>query len=191
MARVRNAGSSLAAYLPRMPLMDSASMRAWAGSYTPQGRSQCAETTVLGVIRRRSESMRVASFPTDGADDQILRPYPRGSGRCMGRQVTMRALHWGRVLVSGSSMEPGLSDGDMLLVRYGARVRPADVVVVVLPGDRPLAVKRAVYRCEDGWWVEGDAPASSTDSRQLGPVPESAVRGRAVLRYWPRPRRLS
>src|SRR4051794_18355837 len=85
MARVRKAGSSLAAYLPRMPLMDSASMRAWAGSYTPQGRSQCAETTVVGVIRRRSESMRVASFPTDGADDQILRPYPRGSGRCMGR----------------------------------------------------------------------------------------------------------
>jgi nickel-type superoxide dismutase maturation protease len=95
------------------------------------------------------------------------------------------------VLVTGSSMEPGLRHGDMLLIRYGAKVRPADVVVVTLPGDRPLAVKRAMHRCEEGWWVEGDAGASSTDSRQLGPVPESAVLGRAVLRYWPRPRRLS
>jgi nickel-type superoxide dismutase maturation protease len=98
---------------------------------------------------------------------------------------------WGRVLVSGPSMEPGLRDGDMLLVWYGARVRPADVVVVVLPGDRPLAVKRAVNRVDDGWWVEGDAGTVSTDSRQLGPVPASAVLGRAVLRYWPRPRRVS
>ncbi len=98
---------------------------------------------------------------------------------------------WGRVLVSGSSMEPALHDGDMLLIRYGTRVRPADVVVVALPGDRPVAVKRAVHRSEVGWWVEGDAAAASTDSRQLGPVPPSAVLGRVVLRYWPRPRRVS
>jgi nickel-type superoxide dismutase maturation protease len=98
---------------------------------------------------------------------------------------------WGRVLVSGASMEPALHDGDMLLIRYGARVRPADVVVVALPGDRPVAVKRAVHRSDAGWWVEGDAGALSTDSRTLGPIAPEAVLGRAVLRYWPRPRRLS
>src|SRR5207237_10614956 len=98
---------------------------------------------------------------------------------------------WGRVLVSGASMEPALRDGDMLLVRYGARIRPADVVIVALPGDRPVAVKRAVQRSDAGWWVEGDSAVASTASRQLGPVPASAVLGRAVLRYWPRPRRLS
>src|SRR3954465_5215817 len=32
----------------------SASMRAWAGSYTPQGRSQCALTLTLGANRRES-----------------------------------------------------------------------------------------------------------------------------------------
>ena len=99
--------------------------------------------------------------------------------------------HWGRVLVSGASMEPALRDGDMLLIRYGGRVRPADVVVVALPGGRPVAVKRAVHRSDAGWWVEGDGGPASTDSRRLGPVPPAAVLGRAVLRYWPRPRRLS
>ena len=98
---------------------------------------------------------------------------------------------WGTVLVSGASMEPVLREGDMLLVRYGARVRPADVVVVELPGGRPVSVKRAVSVSVDGWWVEGDSPAASTDSRELGRLPETAVIGRVVLRYWPRPRRLS
>ena len=98
---------------------------------------------------------------------------------------------WGTVLVSGTSMEPTLRQGDMLLISYGTRVRPADVVVVALPGGRPLSVKRAVQRDADGWWVEGDAPDASTDSRQLGPIAPEAVLGRAVLRYWPRPRRLS
>jgi signal peptidase I len=98
---------------------------------------------------------------------------------------------WGTVLVRGASMEPVLRDGDLLLVRYGARVRPADVVLVTLPGDRPVGVKRAVQHTDAGWWVEGDAGGFSTDSRSLGPLPDSAVLGRVVLRYWPRPRRLT
>jgi nickel-type superoxide dismutase maturation protease len=102
-----------------------------------------------------------------------------------------RMRRWGTVLVAGASMEPALRDGDLLLVRYGARVRPADVVVVQLPGVESLSVKRAVSQDGNGWWVEGDAPAVSVDSRQLGPLPGPAVHGRVVLRYWPRPRRLS
>jgi SOS-response transcriptional repressor LexA len=98
---------------------------------------------------------------------------------------------WGTVVVSGASMEPTLHEGDLLLISYGARVHPADVVVVALPGGRPLGVKRAVLHSADGWWVEGDCGARSTDSRELGPLPEAAVLGRVVLRYWPRPRRLS
>ena len=100
-------------------------------------------------------------------------------------------MRWGTVLVAGSSMEPALRAGDMLLVGYGARVRPADVVVVALPGGRPLSVKRAVQHTSDGWWVEGDNAGASTDSRQVGAVADEAVLGRVVLRYWPRPRRVS
>lgn len=86
-------------------------------------------------------------------------------------------------------MSPTLRPGDCLLVRCGGPVRPGDLVVVTLPG-RPLGIKRAVRRVADGWWIEGDNPGASTDSRHFGPVSESAVRARVVWRYWPL-RRLS
>lgn len=54
MARVWNCASSLAAIFSWTALTDSASMRAWAGSYTPQGRSQWALTFTLGANRRES-----------------------------------------------------------------------------------------------------------------------------------------
>src|SRR6478735_4269991 len=53
-ARARKCGSSLAWYFSWTALTDSASMRAWAGSYTPQGRSQWALTFTLGANRRES-----------------------------------------------------------------------------------------------------------------------------------------
>lgn len=99
----------------------------------------------------------------------------------------------GWALVHGDSMRPGLLDGDRLLVRWGAAVRPGSVVVARF-ADGTLAVKRAVDRrtTSDGspaWWLLGDNP-QGVDSRHRGPVPESDVLGVAVARVWPRPRRL-
>ena len=56
------------------------------------------------------------------------------------------------VLVQGPSMLPTLRPGDCLLVRYGAEVRPGDLVVA-RPWTRPelLVVKRAVEAVA-GWW---------------------------------------
>jgi nickel-type superoxide dismutase maturation protease len=88
-------------------------------------------------------------------------------------------------------MAPTLRHGDQLLVWFGtARLRPGQVAVVDLP-QRPLSVKRLVRREADGWWVEGDNPFASTDSRVLGPVAETAVRGVVLLRLWPRPGRVA
>jgi len=92
------------------------------------------------------------------------------------------------VVVSGDSMRPTLCAGDLCLVMYGLRIRPGDVVVARLPG-RPLGVKRAVRRTANGWWLEGDDAAASTDSRSFGAVPEQAVLGRVLIRYWPLARR--
>jgi nickel-type superoxide dismutase maturation protease len=95
-----------------------------------------------------------------------------------------------RVLVTGPSMAPAVRAGDQLLVRpvrRGALPVTGSVVVVALP-DRPLAVKRLARVAADGTvWVEGDNPASSTDSRSLGALPATAVVGRVVWRLWPRP----
>ena len=88
-------------------------------------------------------------------------------------------------------MRPGLVDGDRLLVRYGAAVRPGAVVVARFP-DGTLAVKRAIERrtTRDGraaWWLLGDNP-EGVDSRHRGPIPEADVVGVALARVWPRPR---
>jgi nickel-type superoxide dismutase maturation protease len=96
-----------------------------------------------------------------------------------------------RCAVSGTSMTPALDADDWLLVRTATAdaIRPGDVVVVEQP-DRPgfLLVKRAVRRTPDGWWVEGDNAAASDDSRLFGAVPDSHLRAKVLLRYWPRPR---
>ena len=90
-------------------------------------------------------------------------------------------------VVHGRSMLPTLAPGDRLVVRYGARPRPGALVVVRLPGDRVLAVKRALRREPEGWWVERDNPSVGVDSWAIGAVPERDVVAVVVARLWPRP----
>jgi hypothetical protein len=101
----------------------------------------------------------------------------------------MRGIRLGAVRVAGRSMQPTLYDGDLLLVRWGAPAAPGALVVVRLPGGRPLAVKRAAHREPEGWWVERDNPAEGVDSWGVGAIPDEDVLGRVVLRYWPLARR--
>jgi hypothetical protein len=89
-------------------------------------------------------------------------------------------------------MEPGLRDGDRLLVRWRAgpgeaAPAPGSVVVVRLPGDRPEAVKRLLWRHPEGWWVERDSPREGVDSWQVGAVADDGLLGVVRARVWPRP----
>jgi nickel-type superoxide dismutase maturation protease len=95
---------------------------------------------------------------------------------------------WCWAVVRGPSMSPTLADGEIVLVRRRARPLPG-AVVLVRWAQRPgrLSVKRVVGRHGDGWWVLGDNPAGSTDSRQLGTAEVVAV---VLARLWPAPRRL-
>jgi phage repressor protein C with HTH and peptisase S24 domain len=88
-------------------------------------------------------------------------------------------------LVQGPSMVPTLRHGDAILVLRTARVLPGDVVVARFAGEPALVVKRAVRAQGAGWWVEGDNHLVRDDSRRYG---DAEVVGRAVLRWWPRPR---
>jgi nickel-type superoxide dismutase maturation protease len=100
-----------------------------------------------------------------------------------------------RVEVQGDSMRPTLEPGDWAVATAGGRVRKGDVVVLERP-DRPgLEVVKRVTGAPsetglgfDEWFVEGDNPQESTDSRTFGAVPRSAINGRVRLVYWP-PRR--
>jgi nickel-type superoxide dismutase maturation protease len=96
-------------------------------------------------------------------------------------------------VVEGPSMVPALRHGDRLLVwlRPPRRTPSIGTVVLVAPPDRPLSVKRLVAIETDGRVrVEGDNEFGSTDSREFGPLPAEAIQGVALIRLWPRPRRV-
>ena len=82
-------------------------------------------------------------------------------------------------------MVPALHDEDIVLVRWGVRPRPGQVVLVTW-ASRPgqLSVKRASHEVDGGWHVVGDNPYASTDSEHLGPA---EVLGVVKARLWPRP----
>ncbi len=103
--------------------------------------------------------------------------------------------------VKGPSMVPALLPGDWALAVEPGRLRRGDVVVVEHP-ERPgfEMVKRLTAApgdlapdgrtlAPDEWWVEGDSPGESTDSRSFGPVSRGAIKARVRLVYWPPDRR--
>jgi phage repressor protein C with HTH and peptisase S24 domain len=98
-------------------------------------------------------------------------------------------VRWQLVLVQGPSMVPTLRSGDALLVRRGAKVRSGDIVVARFR-TRPelLVVKRAVRPQDEGWWIQGDNALIEDDSRAYG---VADVIGRVLIRYYPKPGRLS
>lgn len=98
----------------------------------------------------------------------------------------MSLLPYGLADVAGPSMLPALRPGDVVVVRWGGRVRTGDVVVLRRSTPAvPYAVKRLVRREAGGWWVLGDNPAWSEDSRSFGVVPDADVVARVVARPWP------
>lgn len=90
---------------------------------------------------------------------------------------------WQLVQVSGPSMVPTLRDGDLLLVRHAAPVRPDDIVLARFRSmpDR-LVLKRAVRSQDGGWWLASDNPFAGGDSATHG---VADVLARVLLRVRP------
>ena len=89
------------------------------------------------------------------------------------------------VRVVGPSMEPTVRNGQWWIVRKGQGLNPGDVVLMQHPQRAHLSVvKRLHHREDDGWWVLGDNPTVSDDSRQFGAVADDLIVGRLVWRYW-------
>lgn len=91
-------------------------------------------------------------------------------------------LRFGTVKVDGASMLPTYSSGDWLAVLWGARPKVGSVVVAAR-ATGTLVIKRAVRRESEGWWLEGDNPEASSDSRSLGPFGPEQIKGRVLFRY--------
>ena len=97
-------------------------------------------------------------------------------------------------------MAPTLVPGDWALVVIPNRFANGDVVVVEHPERlryemvkriRATPGERMADRVldDDEYWVEGDLPAASTDSRHFGPVRGGALKAKVLLVYWPKERR--
>jgi nickel-type superoxide dismutase maturation protease len=125
-----------------------------------------------------------------------------GTGASVSAAIVWAALRYRpmRVTVEGASMLPTLLPGDWCLAVAPRRFARGDVVVVEHP-ERPgyEMVKRVVGGPGDRhggrllasgeWWVEGDRPDASTDSRHFGPVGTEALKAKVLLVYGPRGRR--
>jgi len=97
-------------------------------------------------------------------------------------------------------MAPTLAPGDWALAAATNRIGRGDIAVVEHPG-RPgyEMVKRVTAEPgdrvgervlgPDEYWIEGDHAASSTDSRQFGPVTRVEIVAKVLLIYSPSHRR--
>jgi nickel-type superoxide dismutase maturation protease len=102
-----------------------------------------------------------------------------------------------RVEVDGESMAPTLKPGDYLVAVRSHGVRRGSIVVVEHPSRPGYEMVKRVGAMPGEWvpdrmlgpdeyWITGDNPDGSTDSRTFGPVSIEAIRGRVMFRYWPR-----
>lgn len=81
--------------------------------------------------------------------------------------------------VEGTSMSPALSP-DQLVIGYATKkIKPGNLVIVRL-GDIEI-VKRVTKIDSNMFFVAGDNPAFSTDSRQFGWVKESDVLYKVII----------
>ena len=102
-----------------------------------------------------------------------------------------------RVEVRGDSMVPTLWPGDRALAVAARRTARGHVVVVEHPTRPGLEIVKRVTGIPgdmapdgrilgaDEYWIEGDNPGRSTDSRQHGVVRAGQVRARVRVVYWP------
>ena len=101
-----------------------------------------------------------------------------------------------RVVVAGDSMWPALVPGDCLVATRAGSVLAGTVAVAEDPRTPGFEVCKRVVAGPgeaaggrtlgpDEYWLLGDSPERSTDSRTFGPVRRDAIRGVIRFRYWP------
>ncbi|MCB0196201.1 MAG: nickel-type superoxide dismutase maturation protease [Anaerolineae bacterium] len=94
-----------------------------------------------------------------------------------------------RFRVSGNSMQPLLQPGEEVLINPAAYLytapQPGDIVVVIHPYQPGLRMIKRLTAIGDGhrYFVEGDNPAESTDSRSFGPVGLEHIVGQVTSRF--------
>jgi nickel-type superoxide dismutase maturation protease len=74
-------------------------------------------------------------------------------------------------------MSPRLKSGDRVIATpyRGEQLQRGTVVLLSHPMTGQRMIKRLSHPCQGGWWVLGDNPTNSSDSRQFGAVAATAI----------------
>lgn len=89
-----------------------------------------------------------------------------------------------KYICEGKSMNPTLRDGEVVLVDREAPVGVGDIVVAKHPIEQVSEVVKRVERINERghYFLVGDNPDDSIDSRHYGPVTREYIKGKVVAR---------
>ncbi len=87
-------------------------------------------------------------------------------------------------LVEGDSMLPTLKNGDGILIDADAKIDAGDILLAKHPFKKSVIIlKRLAEIDENGnYFLVGDNPSESTDSRTFGAISAKHILGKAVCR---------
>ena len=92
-----------------------------------------------------------------------------------------------RFVVSGNSMSPRFGDGDKLFVcRFIYKIvspKIGDAVVLTDPRSERLILKKIDGIHDGKYFVTGENPTESTDSRIFGAIGKDRIVGKVLFRY--------
>ena len=87
-------------------------------------------------------------------------------------------------ICEGTSMNPTLKDGEIVLVDRGVPIEVGDIVIARHPIEQGSEVVKRVARINERghFYLVGDNRDDSTDSRHYGPVASEYIKGKVVAR---------
>ena len=89
-----------------------------------------------------------------------------------------------KYICEGPSMNPTLKDGEVVLVDREAEISVGDIVVAKHPIDQSGEIVKRVERINERghYFLIGDNPDDSNDSRDFGAVTREYIKGKVVAR---------
>ena len=89
-----------------------------------------------------------------------------------------------KYICEGTSMNPTLGDGEVVLVDREAEIEVGDIVVAKHPVEQNGEVVKRVERINERghYFLIGDNPDDSIDSRHYGAVTREYIKGKVVAR---------
>lgn len=89
-----------------------------------------------------------------------------------------------KYVCEGTSMNPTLRDGEVVLVDREAEIEVGDIVVARHPLEQTSEVVKRVARINERghYFLVGDNAGDSTDSRHYGAVTREYIKGKVVAR---------